>query len=383
MSDERMLGLGWCKGRAIAGASVISIALTVACGDDAATATSGDPGGNAGAGAGQATGGQGGAGAGLPSGGGGPGGGGQGGDGAGGGGGGATGGASGVHDPELPGPYAFTELSASTVVAATGHTVPLTITYPTSGPEPGPYPVVVIAHGFQLAPTQYASYASHLASFGYVAVNADYPAGFSPNHLDNAQDLSGALDAAAAHPTVGPLADATQAAMTGHSLGGKLSLHAAKLDTRVRAVVAIDPVDGAMSCSPQDCPDVSDMMPLDIPTAFLGETVDATGTFQACAPAAQNFQTFYANTTAPSVSVNIQGANHMSFIDNLAGCGFVCSFCNPATLDGGTVRTITRAYLAAFFERHVRGNTAYDPYIDGAIATQRYVDPGWVLLDSK
>ena len=80
-----------------------------------------------------------------------------------------------------------------------------------------------------------------------------------------------------------------------------------------------------------DC-DVSQLMnSLQIPTGFLGETTDATGSFQACAPEADNFTTFYGNANPPSFAVTVLGANHMSFLDDPSACGLVCSFCKPAT----------------------------------------------------
>jgi len=128
--------------------------------------------------------------------------------------------------------------------------------------------------------------------------------------------------------------------MTGHSLGGKAALLAATMDPRVRATITLDPVDtSGFGCDPAECPDVSAMMPLDIPTAFLGETTDAAGGFQPCAPAADNSQTFYAGTTAPSLEVTVVGANHMSFLDDAASCGFTCSLCNEATAANAAVKT--------------------------------------------
>jgi chlorophyllase len=299
-------------------------------------------------------------------------------------GGGAGGAPADVADPEQAGPYAVAELDASVMVPATGHQVALKVAYPSDGPDPGPFPVVVVAHGFQIASSQYQAYATHLASFGYVAVNADFPASFfEVSHMDNALDLLGALDWAAAAPELSGVADASVAGMTGHSLGGKVSLLAATLDTRVRAVVALDPVDSSMSCSPAECPDVSELMPIPIATAFLGETTDASGGFQPCAPAADNYQTFFANTSPPSLEVTLIGANHTSFVNDPSSCGLPCALCNPATVDPATVTTIARAYQAAFYERHLKGRVGYDAYLTGSVAQERYVAAGLATLQSK
>lgn len=288
-------------------------------------------------------------------------------------------------DPNVDGPYAFTEIDASVVNPTNQHAIPIHCAYPTSGPSAGPYPVIVVAHGFQLPASQYSDYVKRLASFGYVALTADYPAGlFTPNNVENAKDLLAALDWTTTAPQLAGKADASNAGMTGHSLGGKLALLASTMDARVKAAITLDPVDSSMNCSAQDCPDVSALMPsLHIPTAFLGETTDAVGGFQACAPAADNYTTFYAGATSPSLEVTVNGANHMSFLDDVATCGLVCSFCNMATAPNAQVHDLSKAFVVAFYERHLRGDVAYDTYLTGAMAQARYVMTGEATIDSK
>jgi dienelactone hydrolase len=245
--------------------------------------------------------------------------------------------------------------------------------------------VIVVAHGFQLPASQYYAYLTRLASFGYVALTADYPAGFfNPNNVENAKDLLAALDWSASAPQLAGKADATHAGLTGHSLGGKLSLLAATMDARVKASITLDPVDSSMGCNAQDCPDVSQLMPtLHIPTAFVGETTDAMGGFQPCAPAADNYSTFYAGATSPSLEVTVNGANHMSFLDDVSTCGFVCGFCNMASAPNAQVNDLSKAFVTAFYERYLRGDTAYDAYLTGAVAQSRYVASGQATLTSK
>jgi predicted dienelactone hydrolase len=294
-----------------------------------------------------------------------------------------TGGGGAVDDPNLDGPFTVGELTA-TADSSSGNDVPLHAFYPTAGPVAGPYPVVVIGHGFQLPASQYTSYARRLATHGFVAMTNDFDAGFSPNNVDNANDMLAGLDWAAAEAALAGIADANNAGMSGHSLGGKVALLAASYDARVKASITLDPVDGAMNCNPTDCPDVSNLMPLAIPTGFLGETIDASGGFfGACAPAADNFTTFYAGTTSPSLSVTITGANHMSFLDDVAGCGITCTFCNAATAPDATVNSLAKAYVVAFYRRHLKGEAAYDSFLTGADAQARYVDTGLATIQSK
>ncbi len=288
-----------------------------------------------------------------------------------------------VDDPDVDGPFAIAELDG-VAASSSGNDVPVHVAYPTAGPDAGPFPVVVVAHGFQLPASQYTSYVRRLATHGFVALTADYPASFvGVNNVENAEDLSAALDWAGAAPELAGVADASVAGMTGHSMGGKLALLAATLDRRVHATLTLDPVDGSMGCSPADCPDVSSLMPLPIPTGFVGETTDAMGGFMSCAPAADNFTTFYAGTTSPSLSVTVHGANHMSFLDDVSTCGFPCSVCNPAQLDNGTVNGLARAFTVAFYRRHLKGQIAYDAYLTGAEAQARYVETGLATIASK
>ncbi len=286
-------------------------------------------------------------------------------------------------DPELAGPYTTAVIDDTVTVPGTNAEVAIHCVYPTAGPDAGPYPVVVLGHGFNIAPSLYYSYVEHLASFGYVALTVDFPTSFVfPNHVENAQELAYGIDWAGAHATVGAVADATNAGSTGHSLGGKLAVQAATFDSRIKAVFALDPVDGSMSCSPQNCPDVTNMLPIPIPTGFIGETTDAIG-FQSCAPADDNFTTFYGATSSPSLSVEVLGANHVSFVDDLQACGLSCSFCNAATAMQDDVRLLSRAMMVAFFERHLRADTRYDAYLTGAEAQMRYVDSGLATIVSK
>ena len=100
-------------------------------------------------------------------------------------------------------------------------------------------------------------------------------------------------------------------------------------------------------------------LPADVPLGFVGETLDGSGGFMPCAPQADNFLSFFAAAAAPALAVTVNGANHMSFLDDVASCGFTCSFCNMATLDNATVNGMSRAYAVAFYERHLRNNTGY------------------------
>lgn len=293
-----------------------------------------------------------------------------------------TGAGAEIYDPNVDGPWEVLAIEGS--VDVDGVDVGLDGFYPTGGPTSGPYPLIVVAHGFQLPPTQYTQYVRRLGTHGYVALTVDFKAElFGTNHVANVQQVLAAIDWAGEQPQLAGAVDTNVVGMTGHSLGGKLAVHAAALDERVRASVTLDPVDGSMMCDAQKCPDVTDMLPLDIPLGFVGETLDASGGFMSCAPEANNFLKFFAEATTPALAVTVKGANHMSFLDDVGSCGITCSFCQMATLDNQTVNALARAYVVAFYGRHLKGEAGYEDYLFGAAAQERYVEPGLVSIQLK
>lgn len=281
-----------------------------------------------------------------------------------------------VADPAEKGPFDVRAVNGVVEALEVGTTVNASCFLPDA--SAAPFPLVTIAPGFQLPASQYVVSAQHLASFGFVACVTAYNASlFSPNHLANAKEVIAVVDWAL--DPAGPLGgetDPSRVGAAGHSLGGRLSVLAAGLDERIDAVFAMDPVDA-------EDPVAASLLPLPIPTGFLGELTDSQGGFQPCAPAERNFETFYAKAGSPSFKVEVLGANHMSFLDNPASCGLVCSFCKPASLGHGQVISLTRSYLAAFFLRHLGNNAAYDEYLTGAVAKQRYEQSGIAIIDAK
>ena len=103
----------------------------------------------------------------------------------------------------------------------------------------------------------------------------------------------------------------------------------------------------------------------------------------ACAPASGDYAVFYAHANAPSIEVTVNGASHMSFVDDPISCGVVCQVCQTPTLAQSVVLGLAGSYAVAFFERNLRGETAYDAYLTGAEAQHRYVTNGEAATQSK
>jgi pimeloyl-ACP methyl ester carboxylesterase len=300
-------------------------------------------------------------------------------------GGGAT--ATALAAPTADGPYSFDQLEERPTLAGEPEIVHCVV--PTSGPGAGPFPLVLLEHGFGEANVVMAPYAERLATHGFVACEVDFPNGLAGvDNTKQAAILVAGIDwvadqGKAPGSKLEGRVDATRVGATGHSLGGKLSLLLAMKDPRVVAAIELDPVDGGgpTDCKEPACVDVSAKMgSLAIPTGFLGETTDATTSgFQACAPAADNYATFYAGARSPSFEVTVKGANHLSFVGQQAGAGA----CNLATTPTDAVMDLSLAYVTAFHERHLRGLAEADAYLVGAEAKKRWIDAGLATLVTK
>jgi fermentation-respiration switch protein FrsA (DUF1100 family) len=268
-------------------------------------------------------------------------------------------------DPADDGDFTVTMMTASIPGATQGRTLAATVFVPTGGPSPRP--LVIVSPGFQMARTQYVSYASHLASWGFVAIVTDYAeSGFFVDHAKLAADVPAVIDWALAQSALA--VDAQRIATAGHSLGGKISVFAATLDSRIEAVVGWDPVD---SNNPSVAPEK--MTSLAAAVAVVGETTNGSGGGMPCAPTADNFASFYAAASSPALAMTVMGADHMDWVDD-SSCS-LCGFCSPGTADPALVHRVTRRLDVAWLRRHLLGDTTMDVWLTappeaGAVSIQ-------------
>jgi predicted dienelactone hydrolase len=270
--------------------------------------------------------------------------------------------ASASGDPALDGPATTTSMTASIPGALSGRMLSSTIIVPST---PGPYPLVVISPGFQMARTQYTSYATHLATWGFVAILTDYAeSGFSIDHQRIANDIPAVITWALAQSNLA--IDSQKIAVAGHSLGGKVSILAATSDARIRAIVAWDPVDAN---TPSVTPEKMNLTTAAI--AVIGETTNATGGFMPCAPAADNFTQFYAAAPSPALQATVAGADHMDWVDDPT-C-FTCGLCGAGSAPPERARTATKRLDGAWLRKHLLGDPSMDPWLastaDVAVST--------------
>lgn len=262
-------------------------------------------------------------------------------------------------DPGEAGPWMVVTQANVTMGTVTGN-----VYSPSSDgstPAPGPFPLVVVSSGYQLARGQYAIFCQHLATWGLVCITHDYAA--SGNHQAKAREVSVIIDWALSPSSgIASRVRADAIGVAGHSLGGKVSINAAILDARIGAVVGWDPVDalppvgndGSMSVTPEM------MGNLRVPLAVLGETSDSS-----CAPTADNYQQFFtAACESPStLEVTVAMADHMDWIGDRASCGLACLVCQNGQTADTVVHTITKRVTAAWFRRHLLDDTAMDPWL--------------------
>jgi chlorophyllase len=286
-------------------------------------------------------------------------------------------------DPAAPGPYTWTTVDET--LSRGSRSIPVSALIPDLA-DGATAPLVVFLPGFQLRTAFYMPYVERLASHGLIVVRADPPGSLLDNsHLEQTLDAQAVLDWAldGAGP-VGPRVDPTRVAMSGHSNGGKISVMTAFADPRVTALLALDPVNGSGPMGyTAERPDIvpAQVETLAIPLGFMGETLDATasGLGQACAPAAQNFLTFYdAAAASPwATSWEFEGANHMVFVFDTSTCGFACGLCRAGTADTNVVHDTILVLAVAFFRLHFLGDAEMERRLTGDLL------PGGVLMQHK
>jgi predicted dienelactone hydrolase len=257
-------------------------------------------------------------------------------------------------DPASDGPSGVTMMDANIPGATQGRMLAATVFTPTSGT--GPRALVIVSPGFQMARSQYASYARHLATWGFVAVLTDYAeSGFFLDHARIAADVPAVIDWALAQTALA--IDPDRIATAGHSLGGKISVFAATLDARIKAVVGWDPVD---SNNPSVAPEK--MATMTAALAVVGEVTNGSGGGMPCAPSADNFQAFYGAAKSPALAMTVVGADHMDWVDD-PSCT-LCSFCSPGSALPELARTVTRRLDVAWLRRQLFADTAMDPWLN-------------------
>ncbi|HVT68468.1 MAG TPA: alpha/beta hydrolase [Trebonia sp.] len=235
----------------------------------------------------------------------------------------------------------------------------------------GAAPLVVLSPGFTNSPGVLTALAEDLASHGYVVAGVDhtyesYATVFPDGRITTcvaretrrgpgdrfwdkltagrAADVSFVLgELTSAHPDwpAAALIDPSRVAMAGHSAGGAAAISAMLADSRIRAGIDMD---GSL---PVPIPDGG----LPRPFLFLGKQSNYT---PGSGGAVTTWERDWKLLTGWKRWLVVAGAVHASFTD-LGLLADQAGLDVGAGLPGGRGLDITRAYVRAFFDQHLRG----------------------------
>lgn len=276
---------------------------------------------------------------------------------------------SALTSPAEPGPRKTARFDLSVPLSG-GGSLAVTVTGPSDDGRElsrtgAPFPLVVLSPGFVINRSQYQSYLSRLASHGFVAVSQSARA--EANHAQYRDDTSKLLTwlvsptGSSASRIAGRI-DGNRIGLTGHSLGGKISLLVAAKDPRAKAVIAIDPVDAGAPLARDTLSAIR--LPAGVPLGLLGETISKTGGSQPCAPADSNYEVLYRSTTADRFALRFLKAAHTDFVDAPGSC-FPCLFCPGSLAPKAQSRDLAVKYVTAYFLWTLAGDRAAASYLTG------------------
>ncbi len=274
------------------------------------------------------------------------------------------------------GPWDVEILSLSVSVPAEHRPIAVTLVIPV-GKEPPAGELVVFTHGFLLTGDDYLSYGVRLSSHGFaVALPSLRMSPLSADHRQLADTLKAVIDHLVGESVEGVLSDVVDASrigLVGHSLGGKLSFYVAGNISGVRAVAALDPVDGGgpggrdQERFPRVIPDR--MADLRVPVLLLGADRAGETLFgQPCAPEDANYQRFFEAAAGPALEVTQAETGHMQYLDN-PNCGIPCAVCVRGATPSDEVRATAQAYLTGFFAAHVALHEGAAVWLDDKLVT--------------
>ncbi len=229
-----------------------------------------------------------------------------------------------------------------------------------------PYPAVVLAHGFGLfgiidEAATHAGNGEHLASWGYVVAIPRLPDDVN-GRITDVQDVLSYLQTETGrqgsflHQKV----DVERLALAGHSFGGATVLAVAARDSRVKALVAMDPVYHQGGPFPGEEPEIWDPdvegPQIHVPTYIIG------------APASNcNSEDDYAEIypyigATHKASLLVAGASHCDFMDpGNPLCYLICG----GQADPEKTRLIQK-YTTAWFNYYLHLDTDSFAYLYGA-----------------
>jgi pimeloyl-ACP methyl ester carboxylesterase len=230
------------------------------------------------------------------------------------------------------------------------------------------FPPVVVVHGFTATATNYGSFGTHLASWGFVVLVGDHtdPV-FAPNHEKQIATTLGYIDWLVARngdsvSRYFQRLDVSKFGLVGHSLGGGAAVVAAARTAsagRVGAVAVMAPAD--LSTGFFGSPIVPETA-----TGFWPPTLVLTGTQDLIVSPATSKATYFNAAPATSRLLRFARACHSGFADSLTLGDY-----NPATCDTNSEQLRrTREYLVPWMLHHLHGDARVIEWVDGTAAAE-------------
>jgi chlorophyllase len=250
--------------------------------------------------------------------------------------------------------------------------MPTTVYAPRSG---GPYPVVLFEHGLVVDHNLYSEILTQLASHGFVAVAPQtYRPGTLPIGIPSMDEEIGRVrtvlewaDGNLSRVT-GVTADLSALAIGGHSRGGPVAwLLAREQPDRFKAVIGVDPVDGAGGVfGPPTLVGAFDSgIPALIVAAGMGDVPTAiAGT--PCAPDGHNYVQFFEATSPPVWQVIVPTAGHLDVFDYCEGYPY-CQLCTHGA-DPAGMRRLTAGLMVGFLRATLQRESSGYAYLSDTSA---------------
>ena len=231
-----------------------------------------------------------------------------------------------------------------------------------------PYPGIAIAHGFSMfglinMALGHEGDAEHLASWGYVVAVPVLPDD-AEGRAGDIQDVLSVLEIETQTPDsfLYQMVDADRLALVGHSFGGATVLAVAARDSRVKAVLSMDPVyhqGGPFSGEEPAFWDPEAEGPrIQAPTCILGAPASN------CNSEADYEEIYPVVGAAHKASLFIVGASHCDFMDpGYGACSLVCEG------DTDPARTqLAQKYTTAWLNYYLHSDVRSYEYVYGGEA---------------
>jgi dienelactone hydrolase len=243
---------------------------------------------------------------------------------------------------------------------------PISLYYPDTETPLQNLPVVILDTGWNQPRLSYDGYARQLAQWGYVcAVKFVASAGLVgigdaavDEHVIQNSVLLDWIEAENVDPAsvLYQMADTTNAAVVGHSLGAGIAIETATEEPRIQAAVSLDGNYPGPEFDPR----------AELPTSDVAYLFFYATEGRWCSGQRFEEPRLWEFTKAPSIEVSIVGASHIDFMDSVMGFTHAAPIaCPRGPADGQDVRDIATRYMVAWFNVQLKGMTEFADYYDG------------------